>query len=76
LPDSDYIIEHLEPTLLNPDVVWQSTDNPQERLLAREVDLRSRTKHIVVIVVRQEVPVRIWMSPPSLHGGCREAIDE
>ncbi|MGE3076758.1 MAG: hypothetical protein AB7N24_08090 [Dehalococcoidia bacterium] len=59
--ESAVILGAIEETLASPEVVLRSVANNAEFLLAREVDLPTGTKHSVLIVARQESPVRFWI---------------
>jgi hypothetical protein len=59
--DAERILQGLPAVLHNPDYVFVREGAEDEYLLAKEVDLPSGTKHIVVIVVRQADPPRLWV---------------
>ena len=59
--DAATILESIPLVVAAPQVAFQAEHDGRQYLLAREIDRPTGTKHIVVIIVAQTEPDRLWI---------------
>jgi hypothetical protein len=59
--EAQHILDGLSLVVREPESVYVRAGGEDQYLLARKVDLPTGSKHIVVIVVRQDESKRLWV---------------